>query len=93
VIVRADNRLAEVPMTPVRCRRCAVEVQVRKSSWDQTSVQWDAAASGGCAERSKAEHLGAHGRHGLFLACGALSDTIIDAAREGELTVVDDTSQ
>jgi hypothetical protein len=91
--VRTDNRLDETPMTPVRCRRCTSEVLVRKSSWDQTSVQWDAAATGGCAERGQAEHLGAHGRHGLFLACGALSDTIVDAARDGELAVVDDTSQ
>lgn len=88
--LRPDNRLADVPMTPLRCGRCASRVLVRKSSWDQTSVQWDAAAVQGCAERSHAERVAARGRPEPFLACSALSESIVEAARHGELTVVDD---
>ncbi|GAB7070453.1 ferredoxin [Mycobacterium hodleri] len=87
---RPDNRLADVPMTPIRCRRCASRVLVRKSSWAQTSVQWDADASQGCAERRQADQFASRGRLEPFLTCAALGETISDAARLGELTVVDD---
>jgi hypothetical protein len=86
---RPDNRLADAPMEPVVCRRCAANVLARKSSWDQTSVQWNAGASGQCLERLEAEKLSGHGR-GLFLACSALRDSIAAAVREGSLAIVDD---
>ena len=89
--LRADNRLADAPMTAVQCRRCATQVLVRKSSWDQTSVQWNALASACCIERSDAERLVAYGGHGLFLACSVLSESITDAVRHGELPIVDET--
>ena len=89
--LRADNRLTDAPMTVVRCRRCAAHLLARKSSWNQTSVQWDAAASAGCLERNDAEPLAADGGHGMFLACSALSASITDAVRDGELPIVDET--
>lgn len=88
--VRADNRLADAPMTPVRCSRCAADVSVRKSSWSQTSVQWNAAAMAGCTQRTDAQRLAVHGGRGLFLACSALDDSIIDAVRRGQVSVVDE---
>ena len=91
--LRPDNRLADVPMTPIRCRRCASRVLVRKSSWDQTSVQWDAAAVRGCEERSYVERVAGRGRVEPFLACAALGESIVEAARYGELVVVDEASQ
>ena len=91
--LRPDNRLADVAMTPIRCRRCASRVLVRKSSWDQTSVQWDAAAAQGCVERSHAERVAVRGRAEPFLGCAALGDSIVEAARHGELPVVDDVRQ
>jgi hypothetical protein len=91
--LRPDNRLADVPMTPVRCGRCASRVLVRKSSWDQTSVQWDAAAVEGCLERRHAERVAVRGRSEPFLACAALGDSIVEAARHGDLAVVDDVRQ
>ena len=91
--LRPDNRLADVPMTPIRCARCASQVLVRKSSWDQTSVQWDAAAAQGCVERSHAEQLAPRSSHGPFLACTALGASIADAAGHGDLTVVDDVGR
>jgi hypothetical protein len=89
--IRPDNRLAESPMAPVACRRCGARVLARKSSWNQTSVQWDAEASARCLERRDAENLAAYAGRSLFLACSALSDSIVDAVRQGDLPVVDET--
>ncbi len=87
--VRQDNRLADAPMVPVECRRCGAEVMGRKSTWDQTSVQWDADATARCAERRDADKLTGHGR-GLFLGCSALRDSLMAAAREGALPILED---
>ncbi len=89
--VRPDIRLADSPMVPVACRRCGACVRARKSSWNQTSVQWNAEASARCFERRDAQNLAAHSVRGLFLACSALSDAIVDAVRHGDLPVVDET--
>ena len=90
--LRADNRLADSPMVPVQCRRCQACVLARKSSWNQTSVQWNADATARCLERRDAADLAAHSVRGLFLACSALRDSIVDAVRTGEMVVVDVTS-
>ncbi|OBK33059.1 ferredoxin [Mycobacterium sp. 1245111.1] len=74
-----------MPMAPVTCRNCGARVLVRKSSWNQTSVQWNADASSRCAERSL------YGRE-LFLACTALNDSIVAAVRHGDLPIVDETA-
>jgi hypothetical protein len=89
--VRPDNRLADSPMVPVACRRCAASVLARKSSWNQTSVQWDAEASARCIERREAENLPAYAGRSLFLACSALRESIVEAVRHGDLPVVDET--
>jgi hypothetical protein len=89
--VRPDNRLADSPMVPVDCRRCGACVLARKSTWNQTSVQWNANASARCLERRDAEHLTEHAARGLFLACSALTDSIVDAVRTGDLPVVDES--
>jgi hypothetical protein len=89
--VRPDNRLADSPMMPVACSRCGACVLARKSTWNQTSVQWNAEASAACLERRDAENLAAHSSRGLFLACSALSDSILDAVRNGDLPVVDES--
>ncbi|MBY0287066.1 MAG: ferredoxin [Mycobacteriaceae bacterium] len=91
--VRPDNRLADAPMVSVGCRRCGACVQARKSSWNQTSVQWNADASARCLERRDAEHLTEHAERGLFLACSALNGSIIDAVRTGDLPVVDESAR
>jgi hypothetical protein len=89
--VRPDNRLADSPMVPVACRRCGAGVLARKSTWNQTSVQWNADASARCLERRDAEHLTEHAERGLFLACSALNESIVDAVRTGNLPVVDES--
>ncbi|MED5811021.1 ferredoxin [Mycolicibacterium sp. 050232] len=90
--VRPDNRLDDAPMAPVTCARCGAGVEVRKSSWNQTSVQWTGAALNRCEERCTAARLAGDGGRGLFLSCSALSGSIVDAVRSGALRVVDETS-
>lgn len=87
--VREDNRLLDAAPVPVTCRRCDATVQVRKSSWAQTSVQWDAAAMAACAQRREAAALAA-GDNGLFLVCSDLRAAIEAAARKGEVPIVDE---
>ncbi|SON63344.1 hypothetical protein MSIMFI_04874 [Mycobacterium simulans] len=86
--VRTDNRLDDMPMMPVACRNCGAQVLARKSSWNQTSVQWNAEASALCAERREADRIAGHHR-GLFLACSALRASIEAAVAAGELAIVD----
>ncbi|ORB72760.1 ferredoxin [Mycobacterium scrofulaceum] len=86
---REDNRLADMPMLPVVCQRCQARVQVRKSSWNQTSVQWTAPALARCEERLAATQLAPYGGSNLFLSCSALTESITDAVRAGTLPVVD----
>ena len=86
----ADNRLDEMPMAPVACRNCGAQVLARKSSWNQTSVQWNADATARCAERREAQKISAHAGRGVFLACSALSESIVDAVRRGDLSIVDE---
>ncbi|MFF3670776.1 ferredoxin [Microtetraspora malaysiensis] len=82
--VRQDNRLLDAPMVPVGCRQCGARVQVRKSSWQQTSIQWDTEAMDTCLER----RAGPDG--GRFTACEALRETIARAALNGHVPVPDD---
>jgi hypothetical protein len=88
--VRSDNRLDEMPMVPVACRECGAQVLARKSSWMQTSVQWNTDATARCAERREAQKVSAPGGRGVFLACSALSASILDAVRCGDLAIVDE---
>ena len=77
-------------MARVACRNCGAEVLARKSSWNQTSVQWNADATARCAERAEAEKISAPGSRGVFLVCSALSESILDAVRHGDLSIVDE---
>ena len=89
--VRVDARLSDCPLVSVACRRCGSIVLVRKSSWNQTSVQWNADASARCLERRGIQNLAAHSGRGVFLACSALTESIVEAVRDGDLPVVDET--
>jgi hypothetical protein len=88
---RIDNRLTDCHMVSVVCRHCGAEVRARKSSWNQTSVQWNAGASAQCHERRDLQNVAAYSGRGVFLACAALADSIVDAVRHGDLPVVDET--
>jgi hypothetical protein len=90
--VPTDNRLTDAPMLPVTCQACGAEVLARKSSWQQTTVQWDAAALARCPQRHAAQQLVAHGGRGVFVSCSELRDSIRQAVRDGVLPVLDETS-
>lgn len=77
-------------MLPVACGSCGARVLVRKSTWNQTSVQWNADATQRCAERAEAEQVSAHAGRGVFLVCSALRESILEAVRQGELVIVDE---
>lgn len=84
--VRPDIRLDDAPMTPVTCGACAARVEVRKSSWDQTSIQWRDDALAACLERRAA--TAAPGPGGAaFRGCGALRESIREAAVAGAVQV------
>ena len=87
--VRPDNRLATAPMTPLACNACGARVEVRKSSWDQTSIQWHEDAVAACVERRAAtDRPGPNG--GTFWGCANLRETVREAAVDGSLSIVDD---
>jgi hypothetical protein len=90
--IRPDNRLLDAAPVPVTCRRCDATVHVRKSSWAQTSVQWDASAMSACVQRRAATALAGHD-NGLFLVCSDLRTTIENAARRGEVPILDEVQE
>lgn len=76
-------------MHPVTCATCHARVAVRKSSWEQTSIQWNADAVERCLERRTAAALPGPNGAG-FLGCQSLAETVRDAVLCGELVVLDD---
>jgi hypothetical protein len=87
-MIRSDNRLADLPMTPVECHRCHATVQVRKSSWQQTSVQWDEAGARTCPERRSSLSAGGI-RDADFFTCAGLRESIAQAALSGEVPMAE----
>lgn len=86
--VRPDVRLENGPMTPVTCTTCGAGVEARKSSWDQTSIQWTTEALATCVERrASCPRPGPNGA--TFLGCAALDQSLREAAVRGDLPVQD----
>lgn len=84
VRIPPDVRLDDGPMVPLRCRTCAAQVEVRKSSWEQTSIQWNREAVSKCREL----HPGSAGPgRGLAADCRSLASSISEAALSGSLPV------
>lgn len=82
---RPDVRLDDGAMERVTCTTCTAGVEVRKSSWEQTSIQWHADALDACLER-RASSPGV-GPNATFAGCAALGDAIREAAVRGSLSV------
>jgi hypothetical protein len=85
-MIRTDDRLVDSPPVPVCCTQCGAKVLVRKSSWQQTSIQWDTEATVRCLERRD----WAATAQGLFLVCSKLRDSIEVAARSGAIPLLDE---
>jgi len=82
-------------MQPVACGTCGAEVLARKSSWDQTTVQWDAASLAACAERRAAQAADTappseRPNRNAFPGCTALRTSLRAAAVAGTLDVQSD---
>ena len=86
-----DNRLYDAPMLPVICRTCAARVMARKSSWEQTSVQWSAASLQLCVRRSEAvaNAIPPVARPVFMEGCPELRSSIDAAVARGDLPVLD----
>ncbi|MFI7524062.1 ferredoxin [Nocardia salmonicida] len=83
-----DERLLAAPMVPVRCRQCGASVLARKSSWAQTSVQWNESAAAACSERHAATQLAGHPPP----YCSQLRESLWIAAESGTLPVIEPSS-
>ncbi|MEU7907165.1 hypothetical protein [Actinoplanes sp. NPDC049118] len=72
-------------LAELRCGRCGARVRAKKSSPQQTSVQWTTAATRECDELAA---LAADGRPtALVPSCPSLRDSIERAVHEGRLEV------
>ncbi|MFD7291919.1 ferredoxin [Streptomyces sp. NPDC059897] len=89
MVVRPDSRLHDAPMVAVACGACGARVEARKSSWEQTSIQWDAEALRTCAERPAA---GRGQRAMPFATCRSLMTAIGEAAVDGRIRVRSDAA-
>lgn len=76
-------------MQPVNCYACGAWVTARKSSWDQTTVQWTADALSLCWERGDTPTSDRPNRN-AFEGCGAMRTAIRAAAVSGSLDVQSD---
>lgn len=84
MIIRVDNRLTDAPMHPVECQSCGAIVHARKSSWQQTSVQWTQEAMRTCTGWDAGWPA-----RGRFPNCAAMTASIAHAVVEGELAVLE----
>jgi hypothetical protein len=90
--VRPDVRLEAGPMTPAACTTCGAGVEARKSSWEQTSIQWSTEALDACVERrASSPRPGPNGA--AFLGCAALNQSLREAAVRGDLPVQEECTR
>jgi len=88
MMTRSDERLDDTPLRELGCGSCGARVLVRKSSWEQTSIQWTGPARAACRERQAASP-GPGPNGAFFRGCESLRQAITDAALCGELPVHD----
>lgn len=89
-VPRPDVRLEDAPMQPVTCLACRATVTARKSSWDQTTLQWTSEALDRCLERREAAVASDRPNRNTFTGCEALRTSIREAAVSGALAVQSD---
>lgn len=77
-------------MQPVSCAMCGAEVLARKSSWEQSTLQWTAAALARCTERQTTTDRSERPNRNAFAGCAALRCSVREAAVRGDLDVQSD---
>ncbi len=77
-------------MVPVKCVSCGAGVLARKSSWDQTTVQWSTDALASCVERAPVLPPSERPNRNAFLGCPRLTASLRDAAVRGTLPIQDE---
>ncbi|MDI9918587.1 hypothetical protein [Rhodococcus sp. IEGM 1379] len=80
-------------MQPLQCAECKAQVLVQKNSWEHTAVQWNDQARARCIEIADEREFGRReGRPGSpRKQCGALTASIIAAAKAGDIEIFDET--
>ena len=78
-----DVPISELPMQSVSCTECIARVQVRKSTWQQTSIQWNSEALEACRERPLAGQGGSPKEQ--FVGCETIRAEIREAALQDRL--------
>lgn len=76
-------------MQPVACGTCGASVLARKSSWDQTTLQWNSDALSLCQERGDTL-VSERPNRNAFAGCEAMRAAIRAAAVTGTLEVQSD---
>ena len=82
---RVDERDTDRQEAQVACRRCGTLVGVRKNSLSQTSIQWRGDSASTCTELAERRAAGLH--PGLVPKCEALTQSIDEAVRAGQVPV------
>lgn len=82
---QSDARLLEIPLQSLDCTECVARVLVRKSTWQQTSIQWTEEALEACRERP-ATRCGERPKD-RFIGCESLRNEIREATNDGRLEV------
>ncbi|RAX45955.1 ferredoxin [Arthrobacter sp. AQ5-05] len=83
---QSDARLLEIPLQSLDCTECVARVLVRKSTWQQTSIQWTEEALESCRELP-ATRCGERPKD-RFIGCESLRNEIREATNDGRLEVV-----
>jgi hypothetical protein len=84
---RVDERDVARQEADVACRRCGTVVGVRKNSASQTSIQWRGDSAATCTELAEQRAAGLH--PALVPKCEALTESIDEAVRAGQVPVSD----
>jgi hypothetical protein len=84
---RVDERDDARQEADVACQRCGTVVGVRKNSVSQTSIQWRGDSASTCTELAERRAQGQH--PALVPKCQALTESIDEAVRAGQVPVTD----
>lgn len=77
----------DAPMQQVSCTECLAKVQVRKTAWEQTSIQWSDEALELCRERPSCPSGGLP--RDQFVGCETLRAAVRDSTVRGSLELAE----